>query len=338
MNKENPIAFFVFIVVFIVIVTILVFTIGSKNIEIMYLEIDRKNLNTKFTEFENRIKTMRTEETEYKKEIQKINSENEELKKAFDIVKYGEQRIINTISSAYRNNQSNIARQYIDFSLKYFPESLNIDEIKRYDSLIKQREIDERQREVVQQNEKARLENQQKTDRINYINSCRIVDYNAINNFSERYIGQNCKFDGIVTNKFRSGQDVYFILVTGLDETKMDNEISNKRKEIESHRIRNFFFGNNFNEEEWLLGIIKEAYTDKILVSLRLSSSNDDINNGDVITVYGKYRGKKDLTLNNELSVYNYLESQYYDSDGETIEDILYNYSISSPGFVGLSD
>jgi len=44
------------------------------------------------------------------------------------------------------------------------------------------------------------------------------------------------------------------------------------------------------------------------------------------------------LTLNNELSVYSYLESQYYDSDGETIEDILYNYSISSPGFVGLSD
>jgi hypothetical protein len=192
------------------------------------LENETNNLNTRVISFGDQIKTLRTEEAEYKDEIQRINLENEEAKKAFDTIKHGEQKIINTISDAYRNNQFNTARQYIDFSLKYFPESLNIDEIKQYDSFIKQREIDEHQKEVARQNEKVRLENQQKTDRNNYISSCKTYDYRAINNFSDRYIGENLKFTGIVTNKFRTGQDIYFTLVINFDESRINNEIAKK--------------------------------------------------------------------------------------------------------------
>jgi hypothetical protein len=95
---------------------------------------------------------------------------------------------------------------------------------------------------------------------------------------------------------------------------------------------KNFLFGNDFDEEEWFdwlheeewsLDILRKSYADSVLVSLRLLATNDNIDNEDAITIYGKYMGKKNMSLNNESSVFPYIEAHYYDSSGETLKSII---------------
>jgi hypothetical protein len=290
-------------IVYIFVIGFLSLILYSKNKDYVKLEYENNTLLGRTLNLEQNITALNDEK-------KRILDENDNFKSAMDTIKYGEQKITNTIINAYRNNQIDIAKSYIEFSLKYFPESLNITEIERYDILIKQIEEEEKQKVVSRQNE-----------RNSYISQCKTFSYQAIYNFPERYIGQKCGYTGLVTNKFRDGDNIYFLLVTGIDKNKIRSEMNKIKEEMAEHPFRYFFSDEYEYGDEEIVNVIRGAYINKIFVSAKLSSANDNIANEDEITVYGEYMGVRSLTLSSEQGNFPYITTRYINS-GNTLNGV----------------